>query len=192
MRMAAPDYGLARGDHPGRTLVIATRAGSTVRSAACGCAIGHRLVPPDRSSGRRRRSRSSPPRSPRCPRAARAATRRPTPARGRPPEHGPEPSSTQRRSPRRSIRAPLVGGGTFDGAAHTTRPVAFWFWAPTSKTPPIAKPPRSRRPARTGPARSTSSAWPGRVTRRRSRTSSIDTGSRSRRSATTAARSTPG
>lgn len=29
------------------------------------------------------------------------------------------------------FRAPLVGGGTFDGAAHTTRPVAFWFWAPT-------------------------------------------------------------
>lgn len=27
--------------------------------------------------------------------------------------------------------APLVGGGTFDGAASAGRPVAFWFWAPT-------------------------------------------------------------
>ena len=27
--------------------------------------------------------------------------------------------------------APLVGGGTFDGAAYADRPVAFWFWAPT-------------------------------------------------------------
>lgn len=27
--------------------------------------------------------------------------------------------------------APLVGGGTFDGAALAGRPVAFWFWAPT-------------------------------------------------------------
>ncbi len=27
--------------------------------------------------------------------------------------------------------APLVGGGTFDGAAMGERPVVFWFWAPT-------------------------------------------------------------
>lgn len=26
--------------------------------------------------------------------------------------------------------APLVGGGTFDGAAVAGKPVAFWFWAP--------------------------------------------------------------
>ena len=29
------------------------------------------------------------------------------------------------------FRAPLVGGGEFDGAAYAGRPVAFWFWAPT-------------------------------------------------------------
>ena len=27
--------------------------------------------------------------------------------------------------------APLVGGGTFDGAAVTGKPTVFWFWAPT-------------------------------------------------------------
>ena len=27
--------------------------------------------------------------------------------------------------------APLVGGGTFDGAAAVGRPTVFWFWAPT-------------------------------------------------------------
>lgn len=27
--------------------------------------------------------------------------------------------------------APLLGGGTFDGAALAGRPVVFWFWAPT-------------------------------------------------------------
>ena len=27
--------------------------------------------------------------------------------------------------------APLVGGGTFDGASVAGTPVAFWFWAPT-------------------------------------------------------------
>ena len=27
--------------------------------------------------------------------------------------------------------APLVGGGTFDGAAVAGIPTAFWFWAPT-------------------------------------------------------------
>jgi hypothetical protein len=31
-----------------------------------------------------------------------------------------------------SFSAPLVGGGTFDGAGYAAeRPVAFWFWAPT-------------------------------------------------------------
>ncbi len=30
-----------------------------------------------------------------------------------------------------AFRAPLVGGGEFDGAAYAGRPVAFWFWAPT-------------------------------------------------------------
>lgn len=31
-----------------------------------------------------------------------------------------------------SFTAPLVGGGSFDGAGYATeRPVAFWFWAPT-------------------------------------------------------------
>lgn len=29
------------------------------------------------------------------------------------------------------FRAPLVGGGEFDGNAAAGRPVAFWFWAPT-------------------------------------------------------------
>ena len=29
------------------------------------------------------------------------------------------------------FRAPLVGGGEFDGASYAGRPVAFWFWAPT-------------------------------------------------------------
>ena len=29
------------------------------------------------------------------------------------------------------FRAPLVGGGEFDGAKYAGRPVAFWFWAPT-------------------------------------------------------------
>lgn len=29
------------------------------------------------------------------------------------------------------FRAPLVGGGEFDGTAEAGRPVAFWFWAPT-------------------------------------------------------------
>ena len=28
------------------------------------------------------------------------------------------------------FRAPLVGGGEFDGATYAGRPVAFWFWAP--------------------------------------------------------------
>lgn len=27
--------------------------------------------------------------------------------------------------------APLVGGGTFDGAALADKPTVFWFWAPT-------------------------------------------------------------
>ncbi len=27
--------------------------------------------------------------------------------------------------------APLVGGGTFDGAAQAGKPTVFWFWAPT-------------------------------------------------------------
>lgn len=27
--------------------------------------------------------------------------------------------------------APLVGGGTFDGATYGERPVVLWFWAPT-------------------------------------------------------------
>jgi hypothetical protein len=27
--------------------------------------------------------------------------------------------------------APLVGGGTFDGAAVADKPTLFWFWAPT-------------------------------------------------------------
>jgi hypothetical protein len=27
--------------------------------------------------------------------------------------------------------APLVGGGTFDGAASAGKPTVFWFWAPT-------------------------------------------------------------
>jgi hypothetical protein len=27
--------------------------------------------------------------------------------------------------------APLVGGGTFDGAAYAGKPTVFWFWAPT-------------------------------------------------------------
>jgi hypothetical protein len=27
--------------------------------------------------------------------------------------------------------APLVGGGTFDGAAFAGAPLALWFWAPT-------------------------------------------------------------
>ena len=30
-----------------------------------------------------------------------------------------------------AFRAPLVGGGEFDGAEYAGRPVAFWFWAPT-------------------------------------------------------------
>lgn len=30
-----------------------------------------------------------------------------------------------------AFSAPLVGGGTFDGAEVSERPVAFWFWAPT-------------------------------------------------------------
>jgi len=30
-----------------------------------------------------------------------------------------------------AFRAPLVGGGEFDGASYAGRPVAFWFWAPT-------------------------------------------------------------
>ncbi len=27
--------------------------------------------------------------------------------------------------------APLVGGGTFDGASAAGKPTVFWFWAPT-------------------------------------------------------------
>ncbi len=27
--------------------------------------------------------------------------------------------------------APLVGGGTFEGAAVADKPTVFWFWAPT-------------------------------------------------------------
>lgn len=27
--------------------------------------------------------------------------------------------------------APLVGGGTFDGAAYSGKPLALWFWGPT-------------------------------------------------------------
>lgn len=30
-----------------------------------------------------------------------------------------------------NFRAPLVGGGEFDGAALAGKPVALWFWAPT-------------------------------------------------------------
>jgi hypothetical protein len=30
-----------------------------------------------------------------------------------------------------NFRAPLVGGGEFDGAAFAGRPTVFWFWAPT-------------------------------------------------------------
>jgi hypothetical protein len=29
------------------------------------------------------------------------------------------------------FRAPLVGGGEFDGADYAGQPVVFWFWAPT-------------------------------------------------------------
>jgi len=29
------------------------------------------------------------------------------------------------------FQAPLLGGGTFDGATYGERPVVFWFWAPT-------------------------------------------------------------
>ncbi len=29
------------------------------------------------------------------------------------------------------FRAPLVGGGEFDGTEFAGRPVVFWFWAPT-------------------------------------------------------------
>jgi hypothetical protein len=29
------------------------------------------------------------------------------------------------------FRAPLVGGGEFDGTSAAGKPVAFWFWAPT-------------------------------------------------------------
>ena len=29
------------------------------------------------------------------------------------------------------FQAPLVGGGDFDGSEYGSRPVAFWFWAPT-------------------------------------------------------------
>ena len=30
-----------------------------------------------------------------------------------------------------AFTAPLVGGGSFDGATIAGRPVVFWFWAPT-------------------------------------------------------------
>ena len=30
-----------------------------------------------------------------------------------------------------NFRAPLVGGGEFDGADFAGRAVVFWFWAPT-------------------------------------------------------------
>lgn len=30
-----------------------------------------------------------------------------------------------------NFRAPLVGGGEFDGAAMAGKPVVLWFWAPT-------------------------------------------------------------
>jgi len=30
-----------------------------------------------------------------------------------------------------AFTAPLVGGGTFDGAAAAGKPTVFWFWAPT-------------------------------------------------------------
>ena len=30
-----------------------------------------------------------------------------------------------------NFRAPLVGGGEFDGADFAGRPIVFWFWAPT-------------------------------------------------------------
>ena len=30
-----------------------------------------------------------------------------------------------------AFTAPLVGGGTFDGAAVAGKPTVFWFWAPT-------------------------------------------------------------
>jgi len=30
-----------------------------------------------------------------------------------------------------AFTAPLVGGGTFDGAAGAGKPTVFWFWAPT-------------------------------------------------------------
>lgn len=30
-----------------------------------------------------------------------------------------------------SFTAPLLGGGTFDGAAYAGAPLALWFWAPT-------------------------------------------------------------
>lgn len=30
-----------------------------------------------------------------------------------------------------AFTAPLVGGGTFDGAGYAGAPLALWFWAPT-------------------------------------------------------------
>ena len=30
-----------------------------------------------------------------------------------------------------AFTAPLVGGGTFDGATAAGKPTVFWFWAPT-------------------------------------------------------------
>ena len=30
-----------------------------------------------------------------------------------------------------AFTAPLVGGGTFDGATTAGKPTVFWFWAPT-------------------------------------------------------------
>jgi hypothetical protein len=43
----------------------------------------------------------------------------------------PDPTGAQVVPDILQFSAPLVGGGTFDGAAVAGIPTAFWFWAPT-------------------------------------------------------------
>ena len=44
-----------------------------------------------------------------------------------------DPASSEAAAVPESLQftAPLVGGGTFDGAAVAGMPTVFWFWAPT-------------------------------------------------------------
>ena len=45
---------------------------------------------------------------------------------------GPEATTTEAAVPELlQFTAPLVGGGSFDGAAVAGTPTVFWFWAPT-------------------------------------------------------------